>query len=363
MRVAGDAICSDHDVALPRLYLLGQQKSGSTTMATAFYQAGVVPMVGYWPHGNVPGYLQSMRDNHSSIHLSGNIKESNLLAGTSTCHGASPVCMADAQLRWERKLVNFTQCAQRWRTTLLADMSTDYFPRAEYALALSRFYHTSVAQRLIFVVIMREPLQRFQSGFYWKFSPQHFGLPPSRKHAHNHTLRAELALLRAALPPNYTSVVPLWPRLARSKMLDRWVRSMYALNWGPWLEQFHASQFVALPMRWALEDVGRATQLVAQRFGVALHRQAHILGNGSRRVGIAGEGDWLNPRAHPTIEEDSDADAQTRAGLQWLATTHFAPDTRALARTLARAMRHGLVLGGAQGSRENDVLRCLNENW
>jgi len=67
--------------------------------------------------------------------------------------------------------------------------------------------------------------------------------------------------------------------------------------------------------------------------------------------------------AFPSTTSSDRIDAQTRAGLQWLATTHFAPDTRALERTLARAMRVGLVLGGARGSRENDVLRCLNENW
>jgi hypothetical protein len=219
------------------------------------------------------------------------------------------------------------------------------------------------AKRLIFVVIMREPLQRFQSGFYWTYAPRHFGLPPERSHAHNRTLRAELAMLRAELPPDYASAVTRWPHLVRFRPLDAWARSVYALNWKPWLREFQASQFVALPMRWALADVGRATQLVAERFSVTLRRQSHILGGGARGVGITGEGDRLNPQAHPTIAEDGEADPQNLEDMRWLATTFFVPDTRELAQTFARAMSSGLVLGGARGSSEDDVLRCLNENW
>jgi hypothetical protein len=109
--------------------------------------------------------------------------------------------------------------------------------------------------------------------------------------------------------------------------------------------------------------VGRATQLVAERFGIALHRQAHILGNGARHVGVPGEGDRLNPHAHPSVAEDAEADAQNWEDSRWLAETFFAPDTRELARMFARAMPHGLVLGGVRGSSEHDVLRCLNESW
>ena len=363
MRVAGEAICSDGDVAVPRLYLLGQQKSGTTTMATAFYQAGVVPMVDHRPKTNTPQYLQRAQENHSYVHLAGNIKESNLLAGVSVPHCASPICFTEARQRWERKVANFTECAQLWRATLLADLSTDYMPHAEHALTLHRFYGAAAARRLIFVVIMREPLQRFQSGFYWNFAPHDFGKPPHHKYAHNRTMHMELAMLRAALPPSYTLAAASWQRLVRIRALDRWMRSMYALNWKPWLQQFHPAQFVALPMRWALEDVGRVTQLIAKRFGVALRRQSHILGSGARSVGIAGEGDRLNPRAHPTVEEDSDADPQNLEGMRWLAATYFVPDARELAQTFSRAMRSGLVLGGSQGSSENDVLRCLNEHW
>ncbi len=364
MRIVGEALCStEHDVALPRLYLLGQQKSGSTTMATAFFQAGVVPMVEYRPYGNVPGYLRTMRDNHSRTHLAGNVKEPNLLAGVSSPTCLMPTCLKFAQRRWERKFVNFTGCAREWRDTLLGDLSTDNFPHGYRALTLRSFYGMPSARRLIFVVIMREPLQRFQSGFYWNYGPEFFGLPPHRGHAHNHTMRAELEMLRAELPFDYASVWPLWPHLVRFRRLDAWVRSMYALNWRPWLEQFHPSQFVALPMRWALEDVGRATQLVAERFGVALRRQPHILGNGSKYVGISGEGDRLNTHAHPTVAEDSEADALNREGLRWLVETFFAPDTRELARAFSNAIPDGLVLGGARGSSEDDVLRCLNESW
>jgi hypothetical protein len=364
MRVVGEAICSERDVAVPRLYLLGQQKSGTTTIATAFFQAGAVPMVGYHPYGNVPGYLQSMRANHSYTHLAGNVKESNLLAGVSSPTCVTPSCLGLMQQRWERKFVNFTSCAQHWGDTLLADFSTDNLPHGYRAHTLHAFYGTLASRRLILVVIMREPLKRFQSGFYWNFPPQYFRQPPQRKYAHNRTLGMELAMLRAELPPNYTSAALQWPRLVGARHLDRWVRSAYALNWQPWLAQFRPSQFVALPMQWALEDVGRATQLVAERFGVTLRRQAHILGHGARHVNIAGSGDRLNPLAHPTLEEDGNVDAQTREDLRWLADTYFVPDTEALAHMFVRAMRNGLVLGGARQSDDaQGVWRHLNASW
>lgn len=365
MQIAGEALCStEHDVALPRLYLLGQQKSGTTTMATALFQAGAVPMVEYHPRGNVPGYLKTVRDNHSRTHLAGNVKESNLLASVSSPTCFMPTCLKFAQRRWERKFANFSGCVQRWRNTLLADLSTDNFPHGYRAPTLRSFYGMPAAKRLIFVVIMREPLQRFQSGFYWTYAPRHFGLPPHRKYAHNHTMRAELTMLRRELPPNYTDAATQWTRLVRFRPLDAWARSMYALNWKPWLREFQASQFVALPMRWALEDVGRATQLVVERFGVTLRRQPHILGSGARGVGIVGEGDRLNPQAHPTIAEDGEADPQNLEGVRWLATTFFVPDTRELARVFASAIPDGLTLGGLRGAAsEDEVVRHLDATW
>ena len=114
-------------------------------------------------------------------------------------------CLARAQERWEGKFQNFSGCAL-WRSTLLADMSTDNFKHAERALTLWSFYGVPMARRLILVVIMREPLRRFQSGFYWSFNPAHFGLPPHRNHAHNRTLRMELEMLRAELPPGRARV-------------------------------------------------------------------------------------------------------------------------------------------------------------
>ena len=156
-------ICSDRTSgALPRFYLLGQQKSGTTTMATAFFQAGVVPMVDYRPVGNVPGYLRTVRDNHSRTHLAGNVKESNLLASVSSPTCLMPTCLKFAQRKWERKFSNFTECTRQWRDTLLGDLSTDNFPHGYRAPTLRSFYGMPSAKRLIFVVIMREPLQRFE---------------------------------------------------------------------------------------------------------------------------------------------------------------------------------------------------------
>ena len=120
-------------------------------------------------------------------------------------------------------------------------------------------------------------------------------------------------------------------------------------------------QFVALPMKWALADLGRATQLVASQFGVALAPQPHIRSNGPRH---AVPGDTLNANRHPSMEHDGAAEA---ADFDWLRTTFFEPDTAELARLFSRAMAvwpAGLALGGATaGSDEAAVLQHLRDSW
>ena len=93
---------------------------------------------------------------------------------------------------------------------------------------------------------------------------------------------------------------------------------------------------------------------------------ATALGAGAWRSGISKGGDRLNPNAHPTVEEDSAAEAKTREDLRWLVSTFFAPDTLRLARTFVRTIPKGLILGGCacgNNCSEDDVLHHLKENW
>lgn len=61
-------LCSADGVPLPSIYLLGQQKSGTTTIATAFFQAGVVAMVENRSEGNVPIYIRrEIKKSHTNL--------------------------------------------------------------------------------------------------------------------------------------------------------------------------------------------------------------------------------------------------------------------------------------------------------
>ena len=347
-------ICSN-GAPLPRLYLLGQQKSGTTTIATALYQAGAVPMVQNRSGGNVPTYIRREAGgafNHSSVLLAGNVKESNLVAGLMTNRACwSQRCLDGARLRWEARLAAFGECEQ-WTSALLADLSTDTFRWSAHAALLYNLYSETDAGRLILVVIMREPLSRFKSGFYWEFNPRFFGLPRGVRHAHNRTLDAQLRVLRHALPPDFKTAQVVARDLENDWRLDHWYRSMYSLNWRPWLDRFEPAQFVALPMRWALADLGRAVGLVASRFGVPLRPQPHIRG------GTRNGSDVLNRNAH-ALAETGDSSLH----LQWLIDTFFAPDTAELARMFARAIPRGLTLGGAIAADWESVHQHLNQNW
>lgn len=345
-------LCSNN-APLPRLYLLGQQKSGTTTIATALYQAGAVPMVQNRSGGNIPIYIRREAGgafNHSRVLLAGNVKESNLIAGLmKTCW--SQRCLDAARLRWEARLSGFGECAQ-WESTLLADMSTDTFRSSAHAALLFHMYSVTDAKRLIFVVIMREPLSRFKSGFYWEFNPKFFGLPRGVRHAHNRTLPAELHMLRNTLPPDFKTARTVAHVLADDWRLDHWYRSMYSLNWRPWLDRFDPAQFVALPMRWALEDLGRAVGLVASRFGVPLWPQQHIRGLGGR----SNASDVLNQNVY-TPDDDF------REIMFWLVDAFFAPDTVELSRMFARAIPKGLTLGGTSASEAIAIETHLEMNW
>ena len=119
----------------------------------------------------------------------------------------------------------------------------------------------------MFVVILRKPVERFRAACYWYYNSAHFGQQRDDKHrhAHNRTLAMEIALLSSTLPPTFGLVRTAWSEL-QTTALDTFTRTMYFLNWRPWLEQFEARQFVVFPMDYALQNVSRATSMVSTHF-------------------------------------------------------------------------------------------------
>jgi hypothetical protein len=322
-------------------------------MATAFYQAGAVAMVENRNGGNIPVYIDRESrgaHDHSRTLLAGNVKESNLITGLMANRACwSQKCLNTARLRWRARLAGFGKCEQ-WTSALLADMSTDSFRWSAHAALLSNMYSVTDAKRLILVVIMREPLSRFKSGFYWEFNPKFFGKERSVLHAHNHTLQKELHMLRRLLPPDFATARAVAHVLADDWRFDRWYRSMYSLNWRPWLDHFDPAQFVALPMRWALKNLSRSVGLVASRFGVPLRPQSHI------RSGARDASDVLNKNSY-ALEDAFDKQ------MLWIVETFFAPDTIELSRMFARAIPRGLTLGGTSASKEVSIKTHLEEHW
>lgn len=357
--LSGLAICSGPGGALPRLYVLGQQKSGSTAISTILFQAGALPMVpfnqadairGHGHEGVARSYSQALWGAHADTLLQGNVKESNLLRGVKQPGCWSTTCLIQAKQKWEKKLSFFSNCSS-WNTTLLSDMSTDNLHKPERAALLTSLYGP-LAAHLMFVVILRKPVERFRSAFYWYYNSEHFGQQRDDKHrhAHNRTLAMEIALLSSTLPPTFGLVRTAWSEL-QTTALDTFTRTMYSLNWRPWLEQFEARQFVVFPMDYALQNVSRATSMVSTHFGVPLAKKAHIF-NANKPVKT------INPNRYQAVE-----DADTVRGLDWLQTTYFAPDTRHLARLFSAAMQRGFLLAGATSSDEDDVRAFLEENW
>lgn len=350
-------LCSKSDITLPRLYVLGQQKSGTTAISTILFQAGALPAVQYsrardiQGHGTdiVKSYTRNLWGTDANLLLKGAVKESNLLRGVKKPACWSSSCLSAAQKKWEERLSFFRNCSS-WDTTVLADMSIDNLHKPERASLLQYFYGP-LSQHLIFIIILRKPIDRFRSGFYWNHPPNYYGHPRGERHAHNRTLHSEIEFLSSVLPPTFELVQNSWTEL-QSVSLDAFTRSMYFLNFRPWLDQFQSRQFAVFPMKFALANVSRATSIVSRHFHVPLVEKPHIF-NSNKTVKHK-----LNPNRYQAVE-----DANTSRGLEWLDSTYFAPDTRRLAHLFSTSMSNGMMLAGATSSSEDDILMFLKNNW
>ena len=163
-------LCSQSDITLPRLYVLGQQKSGTTAISTILFQAGALPAVQYSRAREIQGhgtdttsYTRNLWGTDANLLLKGAVKESNLLRGVKKPGCWSSSCLSIAKKKWEERLLFFRNCSS-WNTTVLADMSIDNLHKPERASLLQYFYGP-LSQHLIFIIILRNPIDRLSSGF------------------------------------------------------------------------------------------------------------------------------------------------------------------------------------------------------
>jgi hypothetical protein len=322
--ICGIDTASGKTKAVPSLFLLGGQKCGSTSFAKALRDAGVQMM-------NQAFKPESVGE-----------KEWHFFDGY--CAGASPsragTCVdvvVDDAFRLEFANRNDYECEQK---ATVCDASPDNVRLVGLPRVLIELYASSVA-KLSFVVMLREPIARMQSDFYYcrelvaNCTP--FGTT---------TFGAYADELLLQLPDNYTAVLGACGDHTRTSVAckTRWGKdlsffytSLYFIQMREWLDEKLAKglkpyQFSVLPSGWAVDHTHEALRLMSEQFpGVHLNLSA-----------IPTEGDHLmSGNEHPLPEDDLNPDTLKR-----LKVVFFEEDALLLSMMLSNAMKSGLTLGG-----------------
>lgn len=316
----GTPICV-HDYVVPKVYLLGAQKAGSSTLAADLMIAG----------------LRSADRVTKELHTFDRFCDFKTEPRRTDKdwddfrHPGECKLAADDVAMWAGSFDK--EC---WLGGEYADMTPLYLRLPGLPTAMAHVYGEEKAN-VKFIIGLREPLMRLHSGFYHEVS-----------HNEKYVNFAEYVhMLREAAPDVHKNGSYA---LSHSYKFDQFYRSLYSLNIEPWLDTFNPKQFAIVPM--------------AKYFGNVAERQNGIAQIG-RHLGIRlypkriTEADIKNQGQHPSLQEDL-----PRKMSEWLQDEYFIPDAKRLASLLAPAMKSGLVIVGYQGPPYSaDIFKYLTQNW
>lgn len=318
---------------VPQLYVLGEPKAGTTSLSWDLMGAGVES-------------------------LGASLRRAKRERPDAYCY--KEMHYFDSMLRWDRVHgPGFDQERQAWldlwqpcqstKRRVLADFTPSNMPivtrpwpslytgaRAwekpymDLPSLLPRFYGQS-AGKLVFVILLREPLSLFQSLWYCCMG----GV--------KNTERFQMALdshLKSVSGDISKSEAWLW-------------RLLFARHLEGWLENFEASQFVVVPYRQYTEGRGDAVcQSISAKLNFSIDCDSHGK-PASHRFNKPGE------EAHPTVEHDTTPELRERFH------NLMAVENARLALDLATASSKGMVLAGYNGTQGSkaEVYQWLKSNW
>jgi hypothetical protein len=294
----------------PSLFLLGGVKCSSTSFAKTLRDAGVKMMSLYGSTVQTGEKEWRFFDSYCGTHATGIM-----------CDGLT----VDSAVRSEYVRAVEYDCDE---PGTVSDASPTNMYLVGLPQVLADLYQSSVS-RLSFVFLLREPLARMQSDFYFYFE----GLPKGTIGPFGTTVFAKFVEeLEANLPDNYTALKDQGNLVGADFNVA--ARSFYGMKLKPWLEDptYKSTQFSVLPSGWATLHAREAVDELQKQF-TALRLNSsdvdleptHLMAN--------------NP--HPPLEEDLDQATRTR-----LRRKYFMPDTEDLSDMLMQSMARGLHLGG-----------------
>lgn len=317
---------------LPQFYLLGAHRAGTTTMARDLMDLGI------------KSAKRKIKELH---HFDGHCGfKSESLRGEEehipVCHKISGV----EKWNWARW---FSETCDAQPP--LADMTPLNLRLPGLPGVLTDLYGLH-STRISFGILVRDPLERFQSGWY---HGQTFMLGKSPK---NGSFQRHVnEMIPQAMEMQKYGWLGTWlhinKELRRSYAIDQLYRSLYSLNVQPWLEKFKASRFIIIPSRSYQSNPAfkkRALRDVGDLLGTELDVNGieHFHESTQNRV------------RHPSVQDDLDKETQ-----ETLRREFFDPTVADFAGMLAMKIPHGLKLAGFDKGKvsQKHVKEFLEAHW
>lgn len=368
--------------AAPRVFLLGQQKAGTTTIARHLMSMGVqrasstAESVGWkeshtFDQDDLCGFFGHCKMEKVGACLTGACPAPN-----------STFRVAKVRANWLATLDKSPCNAGAPETSILAEM-TPFNARLPGlpALLAGALYPRPSHAHMRFVFMVREPLARMHSAYRTVFAPvilndqRAVDAAPWDVNA-GFSSYVEMLQRAAAAPLNSATLkaapttfqrLMLRPDIARNRTFDPLFRSVYSRNIEPWLEAFGPSsgaRFVIIPMMWAMAHQKEAMGVIARQLDLPLKLGA-FQGSIHENDGTdSGHKDLGNVATGSAILED---DLQ-QTGILW-AREFFDAANAEFARIVALGLepRFGawMHLAGYDGGADdaNAVQRYLDANW
>lgn len=316
---------------VPQLYLLGVQKAGTTSMADDLITAGA------------HSAIKKKKELHTFDRVCNFLPDNHRNAAQLRGEVSAGECELsdDTRLEW---LGNFEDCTESGAA--LTDMTPSYVRVPGLPKMLSKWYQPylkNAGPNLGFIVNLREPLQRMQSGFYQRLEQTPIDLDPMDPSFASYVLVVLEKGAHAIRSGNVSA-------FSRNYVLDSFYRSLYAMNLRPWFATFLPEQFAIVTMKPYFGSLQQRRSIIGQ---LLTHFQIQ-----GRPCDLEDEG-YLNRKPHPTVEQELTQDA-----IDALNRKFFHPDARNLSSLLSKGWQKGLLLPGYEGPGGPDsVFDFLQKNW
>lgn len=284
LQMDAENFCIDGKLA-PTLYLLGAQKSATTSLAYDLMEAGITSAAGsskewHWiehphPRGEWLKILPDCPLDGSKKLLADftpiNLKLTKLPDGMRLYRG-----WPDTPNHMSRRLERFDQ--------------------VQVPQMLQDFYDNTYKASVRFVVMLRDPLARMQSAWY---GLEH---PPLNKG-------------RQSFSDDVRTAVDFFQRSNGQQVLDWMWRSMYVTMISQYLSFFVPSQFIVIPMKLYVKHNKKVVNRILSKLSISQRAGApedwHAPENRSTRI---------NQGEHPSL--DKDIDEEVRASFDSIMTEY-----------------------------------------